>query len=120
MAKFVGKLARVPDIDFSAPDLEAQFKAQDAAVEELERISDNLAPGEVVGALLDFVVADGKALYVVVAATARSVSVAHVPFGDNYQVDPALIRGLTKKDVLQRLEQRRRFHALWNAQKRAS
>lgn len=113
MAKFVGRLASIPEVDYSARDLEAQFKAQDAAVDELERISDNLPPGEVVGALLDFSVADGKALYVVVAASARSVSIAHVPFGDNYQVDPALIRGLTKKDVLWRLEQRKRFRALW-------
>lgn len=62
----------------------------------LEAIEDNC---------ISFGVADGMATYFV--KSLKPLVLQHVPHGDAYQVDPALIRGLRREDVEQRLEWRR-------------
>lgn len=57
-----------------------------------------LKPGEVVGALVDFPVGDGRAVYVVTKAS--PLTLQHVPLGGGYAIPAAHVRGLTKADVL--------------------
>jgi len=54
--------------------------------------------GDVEGVVLQFPFADGYAYYLVTKAT--PLTVEHLPIGDAWEVNPALIRGLRKQDVL--------------------
>jgi len=96
-------------------DPRAWLTAQNKVWEELQARSDGLPPGEVVGGLLKFQVADGYAVYVVTKAT--PLTLTHVPFGDAYQVHDALIRGLRRADVLASLERDRKLSAIFAKKK---
>jgi hypothetical protein len=51
--------------------------------------------------IMSFPIADGKAFYKVIKE--RPLTLQHIPFGDAYEVYPALIKGLDAEDlVLQR------------------
>ena len=91
------------------------FAAQNKVWEELQARSDGLPPGEVVGGLIKFQVADGYAVYIVTKAA--PLTLTHVPFGDAYQVHDALIRGLRRADVLASLERDRKLSAIFAKKK---
>jgi len=86
-------------------DWMARWKNEQAALAKLERQADALPEGEVVGAVLHFPVADGSACYLVTKA--RPLTVQHIPFGDAWHADPALLRGLNLTDVKQRIKRSR-------------
>lgn len=107
MAKLTGKVD-FPKVDYSG-DWQTGSKAQQAALEELEKRSDALPEGEVVGAVIQFQVADGYAVYLVTKAKGNAIELKHIDYGDGYTIPPAHIRGLTRADVLQQLKIRKLF-----------
>lgn len=72
-----------------------------AAMWALMEKSNTLVRGEVVGGVLQFPRADGYATYLVTKE--KPLTVQHIPYMDAWTVEPALIRGLTKADVLEML-----------------
>ena len=115
MAKLTGSVS-LPEQDYRnyLANLKAGIvSAHDAAFHELQEASDSLPPGVIVGALLKFPAADGYALYLVTKDNGRTVEVKHVSHGDAWQVHPALIRGLTRKDIVRQVEGERRFAGLF-------
>lgn len=92
-------------------NFKASMDHQAQLLDKIEANADALPDGEIVGALLDFPVADGKALYIVVKASPLQVS--HLPFADAYSVHPAMIRGLTRSDVEQQVRQTRAWNKLF-------
>lgn len=58
--------------------------------------------GEIVGAMLKWQRGDGYALYQVV--NDDPLTVVHLNYGDAWRVEPALIRGLRKQDIIHQLE----------------
>lgn len=86
------------------PDMQAMKALSDA--------SNALPEGEIVGAILRFPVADGYAIYRVTKE--RPLTLQHVLFGDEWQIHPALLRGLTKADVLHQVRQARALDRLFN------
>lgn len=78
---------------------------EDRELEKYYSISDNLADGTILGAVLRWQVADGYAFYVVTKE--EPLTVQHIPFGSGYQVDPILLKGLDKGDVHNMLHRRR-------------
>lgn len=59
--------------------------------------------------IMSFPIADGKAFYKVIKE--QPLTLQHVPFGDAYEVYPALIRGLNFTD----LEEQRARDAKWRS-----
>jgi hypothetical protein len=96
-------------VDYSQDNWFEQSRKQDQQLNELQKISDALPPGEVVGAILSWQRADGYAVYRVVKA--KPLCIEHIPVGDAWRVEPALIRGITKQDVLDMLARDRAWHA---------
>lgn len=88
----------------AGPDLHTK------AFEGLLAASHALPEGEVVGAMLRWQRADGYAWYRV--SGAAPLSVQHVPAHDAWTVEPALIRGLSRADVLSMIDRERRLAAL--------
>jgi hypothetical protein len=86
-------------------DWDARMKAEGNVLDALQAKSDALPEGEIVGALIQFSVADGSAVYVVTKA--KPLTVAHVPAFDGYRVHEAMIRGLRVADVLHQLKWRK-------------
>ena len=77
--------------------IEKNHDEQEKALKALIKCSKTLPKGEVVGAVIAFGVADGAAYYIVTKA--NPLTVAHIPYGDNYHVNGLMIRGLRKSDV---------------------
>lgn len=108
----------LPEIDWDARDengridFKAATKAQNEAFAELAERSRNLLEGEIVGALLHWPVGDGRAFYVVTSKDPLRVS--WVGVGDNWQVDPILIKGLDVDDVRRMIDDERRMRELFN------
>ena len=88
------------------------FNRTSAEFKKLSDVSDNLKPGEIVGAILRFPCADGYAVYRV--SKERPLTLQHVPYGDAWHVDPALIRGLRRADVERMVEQHRRLQSIFS------
>lgn len=78
------------------------------AMEGLEAISKALPEGEYVGALLRWQVADGYAIYRV-SSMVGSGTLQWIDWLDGYRVDPALIRGMRKQDIKDKVDAARRF-----------
>jgi len=76
---------------------EACFNRQQALLNELEAAAAKAPDGEILGGIVKFQVADGYAMYLVVKE--KPLTLQHLRFGDGYQVDYALIRGLRRVDV---------------------
>lgn len=102
------QVGRAPDAD---DDFQAQHDAETAKVNEMTERSDNLPPGEIVGAMLQFPIADGYAVYVVTKA--RPLTLQHVNYCDGYSIPGAHVRGITKADVLAQIERRKKMAALF-------
>ena len=78
--------------------MEYDFKADPR--KELKKVEDGLRKIEEQYDTLHFPVADGAAIYAVYSY--KPLQIFHVPFLDAWHADPALIRGLTAKDVKER------------------
>jgi len=91
--------------DYQGGDSMTYIRQEQAKLEAIVKKSRNLPEGEVVGALLSWPRGDGKALYVVTKA--KPLTLQHVPYGDAWTVEPALIRGLTVADVRQMVQRER-------------
>jgi hypothetical protein len=95
MAKVIGSLQ---DFDKLETETWAEHDARTTKVmEEMQVQSDNLPEGEVVGGIISFPVADGRAIYQVVKA--KPLHLAHVPFSDAWHASDITIRGLNVEDV---------------------
>ena len=79
-------------------DWMADMREEDAAFRRLMDAEATLGPDEVTGVLLRYGRGDGEAVYLVTKASPLTVSL--LVFGDCWTVEDALIRGLTKADVL--------------------
>ena len=96
-------------------DIGEYMKASNAAWQKLQAASDAVDLSKtLVGGLITFPVADGKAAYVV--AKDKPLTLQPLDFGDSYRADPILIRGLRAADVRTRIEQNRRINALFHRQ----
>ena len=78
-------------------------RAYDAAIKTTQRGFRRKDRGEWVGALISWSVADGYASYMV--AEQSPLVMAHIDYGDGYQVDPIMIRGLVLSDIKDRCSQ---------------
>ena len=68
--------------------------------------------GDITGLLLSFPYADGYAFYQVVKV--KPFQICHVPYGDAWQVDGMMIRGLRIQDAIRIEKQRRGLNALFS------
>ena len=103
---------REPEYDFpNITSFEEVLKQEQAALDALVRQSAELPPGQVVGAVLSWPVADGQAFYLVIRE--KPLTLQHIPYGDAWRVDPVLIRGLRRDDVLRMLEAEKRFQEIF-------
>ena len=80
-----------PYMDQVHPETEEDLK-------KLEEESRKATPKNPVGFLLSFPVADGRAIYRV--AKTDPLTLEHVPYGDQWQIAKAHIRGIKLSDVL--------------------
>lgn len=83
------------------------IKRIDQMFDVLQAESDKLKPSEIVSGLIRWGRGDGYALYRV--CKDKPLTLEHVPFGDAWTVEAALIRGLNRQDVLEMLGMRRLF-----------
>lgn len=90
MATLDPKPYPLPKIDFKKKDFREGSKAHDAAFEAIPK-----------NQLIAFGVADGAAYYYV--KSFKPLVLQHVPWGDAWQVQYALIRGLRVADVRRQL-----------------
>ena len=111
MAKLDPHAYPMPDLDHFDGDWRAADAAQMAVFDRLVATSNALPPDELVGALLSWQRGDGCAYYLVTKE--RPLTLQWVPFMDNWQVENALIRGITKADVLDQIERDRKFRAFF-------
>lgn len=93
---------------------DAKYRCQS---EELQRLSEvsrkvDIDKGEIKGIVVRFPVADGYAHYLVV--NDKPLTLQHIPFCDAWQVEPALIRGLRKQDIVKYETQARQLDKLFN------
>lgn len=93
-----------------ANDIRERIRLGDKVMAELKQKSLELEPGKIVGAILQFSVADGFAPYIVVKE--KPLTLQWIPFLDEYRADPALIRGLRKADIQGRLETDKRWNEI--------
>jgi hypothetical protein len=85
--------------------------AEDREFYRLLAVSDSLEGDDVVGAMLKWQRADGYAWYLVV--NDDPLMIQHVPYGDAWTVEWALIKGLNMDDVRQMVDRNRRMSALF-------
>lgn len=79
-------------------DWEKKMKDEHEALENLLRVSSKLKPDQVVGAVLRWPRGDGYAFYIVTKE--KPLTLQWVPYSDAWQVETALIKGLSKADVV--------------------
>ena len=104
---------REPEYDYpNITSFEAVLKEEQEALDVLIKKSADLPPGQIVGAVLSWPVADGSAYYIVTKEN-YPLTLQHIPYGDAWQVDPILIRGLRRDDVVRMLEAERRFQEIF-------
>ncbi len=112
MAKLDSKV--VEGFDFNLSGME-RINAENKVFDKLMEVSNNLPDGEVLGGVVSFPVADGHAHYLVV--TDKPLNLRFIPYSDRYQAHPALIRGLTKKDVIKHLRSNKNLHEIFSGGK---
>ena len=98
-------------VDFSKYDESSSEKA-DKSFEDLQKISDSLPEGKVVGYIFSEPHADGYALYLVTKD--RPLTLAHIPHGDAWELPDAHIRGLQRSDILWKQRQGKRLKDLFS------
>lgn len=82
----------------SQTDYLKELDAERMALLNLLNASERVPPNEVVNVVVSFPRGDGQAYYIVTKE--RPLTLQWIPYGDAWTVEPALIRGLTKKDIL--------------------
>lgn len=92
------------------PDIMERLNEEGIKFDKLQERSDSLSGGEIVGAVLRWSRGDGYAYYLVTNDSPPTLR--HISFGDEWRVEPALIRGLRKQDILDMLESYRWFQSL--------
>jgi hypothetical protein len=104
----------------SGEDIDAYVKRHSRLIDELTQESNALPEGVIVGGVIKFQVADGYAMYLVVKD--KPLTLQHLPFGDGYCVNPAMIRGLRRVDIVEMLTRERSWAKLFSnrAKKTAS
>ena len=110
-AEFDSSGAQIPWNQLGKMDYDRIYQEEDDWIDKQLAITAALPKGEIKGALLSWSVGDGHAFYLV--SDDKPVTLTPVHQGDNYQVDPALIRGLRKADVVQLVEQVKSRQALF-------
>jgi hypothetical protein len=83
----------------STGNYRVDWEAERIAYMKLKAAEAALGPDEIAGVLMEFPRGDGQAAYLVTKASPLTVSL--LDFGDCWTVEAALIRGITKKDVLE-------------------
>lgn len=91
-------------------DWKKEMDEESAALEALQKRSDKLKPGELVGGLLSFPAGDGSAYYLIVKE--QPLTVQWVPYGDHWHVDGMLIRGMNRVDALRLIGRPKALQAL--------
>lgn len=101
----MAKLSSKPypgDWDFpEGADINAYFKKQDSQIDAIYAAQPDPDGPTLVGACLRFPRGDGYALYVVVKD--KPLTLAHVPFGDNWSADECTLRGINADYVRRQL-----------------
>jgi len=69
----------------------------EASFNALQKVSDELKDGEVVGAVVRFPYADGYAFYRVTKE--KPLTLQHIPYGDAWNLPYPMIRGLRLADI---------------------
>jgi len=75
------------------------------------RVTDMGFTGELAGEVVRFSVADGYACYMILSV--KPAKLMHLPLGDAWTVPDAHERGLTSKDLVVLVEQRRAMESLF-------
>ena len=91
--------------------MEYDFKSKDYRG-ELKKVEDGLRKIEEQYDTLHFPVADGAAIYAV--HSYKPLQLFHVPYMDAWHADPALIRGLTARDVKERCLRAKKLKAMFS------
>lgn len=114
MAKLANKPVDGPWNNESG-DWERSYAAATKRLEELQSVSAAIDCGNpdvsLVGALVQFQVADGYAVYVVTKDS--PLTLAHVPFGDCWTIPAAHIRGIERSDVIAQLSRAKAFREIF-------
>lgn len=109
MAELVDPYDGFPDRD-QFDDYREYHEAERAVFEELMDDHPDSPDDGLEGAMLRWPRADGYAHYRVVGT--NPLQIQHVPYGDGWQVEAALIRGLREQDVIDQIERRNRLQEL--------
>lgn len=112
MAKLINESSNDWDMQTNE-NFKEYFERQDNLLKQLEDKANKSKT--IKDKIIEFPVADGKALYVV--KKIKPLTLAHIPYGDGYSVHPALIRGLTVKDVSEMVEANERIAKLFKSKK---
>jgi len=97
MAQLTNTQYPLPSLTFNAAD----WRNSDHEVAMRELLSGDKP-------VIKFSVADGFAYYLVVSMS--PLKLQHIPYGDEYAVHDAMIRGLRKNDVENMLERQKRWN----------
>lgn len=109
MATVIRQVKLVPEPTGNNINWQQHMTMESAALDAIQKQSDDLPDGDVVGFLVRFPKGDGYALYRVVKA--KPLQLEHISFGDNWQADGITIRGLRLTDVLLMQKQLKLFRA---------
>lgn len=71
--------------------------------------------GTLIGALVTFPIADGRACYRV--SKVRPLTLQHIPIGDGYRIPDAHMRGLTERDIKQHVVRNRAMRKMFGKHK---
>lgn len=86
---------------------------QSIELKKLMEVSDSLDDDSIVGGVINFPRGDGYAYYLVL--TSRPLVVQWIPIGDNWQVEPELIAGLTRESIRTRLASARSIRNMFSS-----
>jgi hypothetical protein len=88
-------------------------KALDALTDKSGKVDPKRS---LVGAVITFPRGDGSAFYEVVKDS--PLTLAHIPYGDAWRIEAALVRGLRKDDVIRMLNRDRGMKAIFSRRAR--
>lgn len=104
--------APVPGFEWHEGEpFEAMLKRHEAAFAKLQKVAEALPAGEVVGAIVQFPVADNYARYLVTSA--KPLKLRHIPYMDGYAINAAHLRDLRLADIERQVAQERATRELF-------
>jgi hypothetical protein len=92
-------------------DNEGYFKACDEHQERLAQWCRENSDSDIAGETIDFPIADGRAVYMVLST--RPLELIHLSYGDGYQIDEMMLRGMRVSDVRRLVAQRKALEKLF-------